>query len=205
MKVKICGITNIDDALYAAELGADALGFIFVKSSPRYIAPKAARKIIQELPPFIVPVGIFVDVPQEEILGTIEQTGIKCVQLHGNETPKQLNGFPVPVYKSFHVDFSFNPEILRRYKGSAYLLDTKISGKLGGTGQTFDWEIAIKAKEYGRIILAGGLTPDNIIEAAQRVQPYAMDVNSGVEELPGKKDHTKLKLLFEKLNQIESV
>jgi phosphoribosylanthranilate isomerase len=205
MKVKICGITNIDDALYAAELGADGLGFIFVKSSLRYVAPKTARKIIRELPPFIVPVGVFADLPQQEIIEVIEQTGIKCVQLHGNETQKQLDGFPVPVYKSFHVDSSFNPEILRRYKGSAYLLDTKISGKLGGTGQTFDWEIAIKAKEYGRIILAGGLTPDNIIEAAQRVQPYAVDVNSGVEELPGKKDHTKLKLLFEKLNQIESV
>ncbi|MGD1043810.1 MAG: phosphoribosylanthranilate isomerase [Bacteroidota bacterium] len=205
MKVKICGITNIDDTLYVAELGADALGFIFVKSSPRYIAPKTARKIIQELPPFIVPVGIFVDAPQEEIIGVIEQTGIKCVQLHGNETPKQLAGFPVPVYKSFRVDSSFNPEILRRYKGSAYLLDTKISGELGGTGQTFDWELAVKAKEYGRIILAGGLTPENIMEAVRTVQPYAVDVNSGVEESPGKKDHTKLKLLFEKLNQIESV
>ncbi|MCX6121152.1 MAG: phosphoribosylanthranilate isomerase [Ignavibacteriales bacterium] len=205
MKVKICGITNIDDALYAAELGADALGFIFVKSSPRYIAPSAARKIIRALPPFVVPIGVFVDVPQEEIIGVIEQTGINCVQLHGNESPKQLANFPVPVYKSFRVDSSFNPEILRRYKGSAYLLDTKISGKLGGTGQTFDWEIAIKAKEYGRIILAGGLTPENIIEAAQKVRPYAVDVNSGVEESPEKKSRSKLKLLFEKLNQIESV
>jgi phosphoribosylanthranilate isomerase len=201
MKVKICGITTPVDAVYAAELGADALGFIFVKSSPRYIAPKAARKIIQELPPFIVPVGVFVDAPQEEILDTIEQTGIRCVQLHGNETPKELAGFPVPVYKSFHVDSGFNPESLRAYKGSAYLLDTKISGKLGGTGQIFDWTIAVRAKEYGRIILAGGLTPDNIIEAVQIVEPYAVDVNSGVEERHGKKDHIKLKVLFEKLHQ----
>ena len=196
MKVKICGITNIDDELYTAELDADALGFIFVKSSPRYITPKAARKILQELPPFIVPVGIFVDVPQQEIIGVIEQTGIKCVQLHGNETPKQLAGFPVPVYKSFRVYSSFNLEILRRYKGSAYLLDTKISGKLGGTGQTFDWEIAVKAKEYGRIILAGGLNPENVLEAIRKIQPYAIDVNSGVESAPGKKDKNKLEQLF---------
>jgi len=205
VKVKICGITNIDDALYVAELGADALGFIFVKSSPRYIAPKTARKIIQELPPFIIPVGVFADVLQEEILGVIEQTGIKCVQLHGNETLKQLAGFPVPVYKSFRVDSSFNPEILRRYKESAYLLDTKISDELGGTGKTFDWEIAVKAKEYGRIILAGGLKPENIIEAVQIVQPYAVDVNSGVEQCPGKKDYGKLKLLFELLKQMKNV
>jgi phosphoribosylanthranilate isomerase len=205
VKVKICGITNIDDALYAAELDAAALGFIFVKSSPRYIAPRTAQKIIQELPPFIVPVGIFVDVPQQEIIGVIEQTGIKCVQLHGNETPKQLAGFPVPVYKSFRVDSSFNLEILRRYKGSAYLLDTKISGELGGTGKTFDWEIAVKAKEYGHIILAGGLKPENIIEAVQIVQPYAVDVNSGVEQCPGKKDCGKLKLLFELLKQMKNV
>jgi len=202
MKVKICGITNIDNAVYAAELGADALGFIFVKSSPRYIAPKSARKIIQELPPFIVPVGIFVDVPQEEIIGVIEQTGIKCVQLHGNETPKQLAGFPLPVYKSFRVDSSFNLEILRRYKGSAYLLDTKISGELGGTGQTFDWGIAVKAKEYGRIILAGGLNPENVLEAIQKVQPYAIDVNSGVESAPGKKDKNKLEQLFKTIRSL---
>ena len=134
MKAKICGITNIDDALYAAELGADALGFIFVKSSSRYIAPKAARRIIQELPPFVVPVGVFVDMEYNNIIEIIDQTGIGCVQLHGKETSKQLAKYPVPVYKSFRVDSNFNPEILRRYKGSAYLLDTKISGELGGTG-----------------------------------------------------------------------
>jgi len=203
MKVKICGITNVDDALDTAELGADALGFIFVKSSPRYIAPKAVRKIIQALPPFVVPVGVFADMDYEDILDTIEQTGIACVQLHGKETPKQLAKYPVPVYKSFRVDSSFNPEILRRYKGTAYLLDTKISGELGGTGQTFDWEIAVKAKEYGRIILAGGLTPENIVEAVRQVQPYAVDVNSGVEERPGKKSHAKLKLLFDQINQMK--
>ena len=205
MKVKICGITNIDDALYAAELGADALGFIFVKSSPRHISPSAARKIIQALPPFVVTVGVFADMTYNDILEIIDQTSIGCVQLHGEETPKQLAKYPVPAYKSFRVDSNFNLEILRRYKGPAFLLDTKISGKLGGTGQTFDWEIAVKAKEYGRVILAGGLTPDNIIDAVRIVQPYAVDVNSGVEERPGKKDYTKLKLLFDKIKQIKNV
>ena len=203
MKVKICGITNIEDALLSADLGADALGFIFVPSSPRHIAPGAARKIIQALPPFVVPVGVVADMPYEDILEIIDQTGIGCIQLHGEETPKQLAKYPVPVYKSFRVDSGFDLEILRRYKGSAYLLDTKISGKLGGTGKTFDWEIAVKAKEYGRIILSGGLTPENIVEAVQRVEPYAVDVNSGVEERPGKKDHSKLKSLFKKLKLME--
>ena len=201
MRVKICGITNVEDALSAAELGADALGFIFVKSSPRYISPKTARKIIQELPPFMVPVGVFADMTHDDILEIIEQTGIGCVQLHGEETPRQLANYPVPVYKSFRVDASFNPEILRRYKGSAYLLDTKTPGVPGGTGQTFDWNIAIRAKEYGRIILAGGLNAENIVKAARMVQPYAVDVNSGVEERPGKKDPEKLKLLFEQLTR----
>jgi phosphoribosylanthranilate isomerase len=205
MKVKICGITNKDDALCAAEFGADALGFIFVKSSPRHIAPRAARKIIQALPPFVVPVGVFADMVYNDILKIIDQAHIGCVQLHGGETPKQLTQYPVPVYKSFRVDSSFNLEILRRYKGSVYLLDTKISGELGGTGQTFDWQIAVKAKEYGRIILAGGLTPENISEAVRKVQPYAVDVNSGVEEYPGKKDHTKIKLLFERLKQTRDI
>lgn len=205
MKVKICGITNVDDALSAADLGADALGFIFVTSSPRYITPSAARKIIQALPPFVVPVGVVADMTYHEILEVINQTRIGCVQLHGEEMPERLIQYPTPVYKSFRVDSGFDPEILRRYKGSAYLLDTKISGELGGTGQTFDWEIAVKAKKYGRIILAGGLTPGNIIEAARIVQPYAVDVNSGVEERPGKKDHAKLKMLFERLKQMNNV
>ncbi len=205
MKVKICGITNIDDALYAAELGADALGFIFVKLSPRHISPSVARKIIQALPPFVMTVGVFADMTYNDILEIIDQTSIGCAQLHGEETPKQLAKYPVPAYKSFRVDSNFNLEILRRYKGPAFLLDTKIFGKLGGTGQTFDWEIAVKAKEYGRVILAGGLTPDNIIDAVRIVQPYAVDVNSGVEERPGKKDYTKLKLLFDKIKQIKNV
>lgn len=204
MKIKICGITNMDDALLAAELGADALGFIFVKTSPRYIRPSAARKIIQELPPFVVPVGVVADLTHEDILDLIEETRIGCVQLHGNESPKELAKFPIPVYKSFRINKEFNLETLRWYKGSAYLLDTHVDGTLGGTSKTFDWEIAIAAKAYGRIILAGGLTPENIAEAVKKVQPYAVDVNSGVESAPGKKDKNKLERLFKEIRSLQN-
>jgi phosphoribosylanthranilate isomerase len=201
VKVKICGITNSDDALAAVELGADALGFIFVSSSPRYIAPSAAQNIIRELPPFITSVGVVADWGYDKIKELIDCTGIGCVQLHGNETPELLEKIPVPAYKSFRVCDGFDPEILHTYKGTAYLLDTHVPGMRGGTGRTFDWSIALRAKEYGRIILAGGLTPHNIGEAVGCVQPYAVDVNSGVEERPGKKDRVKLKLLFERLEK----
>jgi len=204
MKIKICGITNIEDALLAAELGTDALGFIFVKTSPRCIRPSAARKIIQELPPFVVPVGVVADAEHDDILELIDETGIRCVQFHGNESPKQLAKFPVPVYKSFCVDKEFNLETLRRYKGSAYLLDTHIDGMPGGTGKTFDWDIAVKAKTFGRIILAGGLNPENIIDAIQKVQPYAVDVNSGVESAPWKKDENKLDKLFKNIQSMQN-
>jgi phosphoribosylanthranilate isomerase len=204
MKIKICGITNMDDALLAAELGADALGFIFVKTSPRYIRPSAARKIIQELPPFVIPVGVVADSTREDILDLIEETRIGCVQLHGNESPKELAKFPIPIYKSFRVDKEFNLETLQRYKGSAYLLDAHVEGALGGTGKTFDWEIAIAAKAYGRIILAGGLTPENIAEAVKKVQPYAVDANSGVESVPGKKNKNKLEQLFKTIQSLQN-
>ena len=204
MKVKICGITNIEDANIAVELGADALGFIFVRSSPRYIAPSDAQKIIQKLDPFIVSVGVFADTPREEIYKTIEQTGISCVQLHGNELPGQVSNYPLPVYKSFRVDKYFMLDTLQKYKGVAYLLDTFVDGALGGTGKTFDWSIAVAAKEYGRIILAGGLNPDNISEAVGIVQPYAVDINSGVESAPGIKDRKKLEHLFDNIRQFQN-
>jgi phosphoribosylanthranilate isomerase len=202
MKVKICGITNLSDARLAIDLGADALGFIFVKSSQRYIAPEAAQKIIHTLEPFIIPVGVFADTPREEIYKTAEQTGIGCVQLHGNELPGQLVNYHLPVYKSFHVDKYFSPATLQQYTGRAYLLDTSADGLLGGTGKTFDWSLAVAAKAYGRIILAGGLNPENIIEAVQTVRPYAVDINSGVESAPGKKDRNKLERLFQALRSL---
>lgn len=203
MKVKICGITNLEDALIAAYLGADALGFVFVKESPRSITPDAARDIISKLPPFIVTTGVFVNSPEEEILSIIKQTRIQCVQLHGNESPAEYSKIKVPVIKAFHVDEHFIVNTIVRYPAAAYLLDTYVKGKAGGTGKTFDWDIAVRAQAYGRIILAGGLTPENIGDAIRKVQPYAIDISSGIESSPGKKDKRKLQELFTVLHYLE--
>ncbi|MDR3666713.1 MAG: phosphoribosylanthranilate isomerase [Ignavibacteriaceae bacterium] len=203
MKVKICGITNLEDALIAAYLGADALGFVFVKESPRSITPDAARDIISKLPPFIVTTGVFVNSPEEEILSIIKQTRIQCVQLHGNESPAEYSKIKVPVIKAFHVDEHFIVNTIVRYPATAYLLDTYVKGKAGGTGKTFDWDIAVRAQAYGRIILAGGLTPENIGDAIRKVQPYAIDISSGIESSPGKKDKRKLQELFTVLHYLE--
>ncbi len=203
MKTKICGITNIDDALCAVELGADALGFIFVESSPRYISPAAAHAIIRALPPFVVPVGVVMNTQRAAIRAIAEESGIGCVQLHGDEQPEEMTGLGVPAYKSFRVDGKFSPEILRRYPGPAYLLDTYAEGGLGGTGKTFDWDIAVGAKAFGKIILAGGLNPENIAGAIRKIRPYAVDINSGVEISPGKKDRIKLQELFRVLRRVE--
>src|SRR5664280_677680 len=186
MRVKICGITNQEDALIASDIGADALGFVFAKGSPRTITPEAAGNIIYKLPPFIVPVGVFVDSPVEEILSIIEYTGIQCIQLHGNESPSEFTNINVPIIKAFRVNEHFKAATLASFKASAYLLDTYVDGAAGGTGKTFDWNMAISAKAYGRIILAGGLTPENIKDAITMVRPYGIDVSSGVESEPGK-------------------
>ena len=196
MLVKICGITKLEDALIAADLGADILGFIFAKGSPRAISAYEAGEIIGKLLPAITPVGVFVNSPLEEVQAVIEQSGIKCVQLHGKESPYYCQNINVPVIKAFRVNKDFCEEILSEYSVEAYLLDTYVNGTAGGTGKTFDWNIAVKAKSYGRIILAGGLTPENVADAITRVGPYGIDISSGVESAPGKKDREKLKRLF---------
>ena len=202
MRVKICGITSLEDALLATDLGADALGFIFAKGSPRTITPDAAGEIIFKLPPFIVPVGVFVDSTAEEIESIIELTGIRCVQLHGNESPLEFMKINVPIIKVFKVHEHFQVDTLLRFPASAYLLDTYVEGAAGGTGKTFDWNTAVAAKTYGRIILAGGLTPGNIRDAVIKVQPYGVDISSGVESMPGKKDKLKLQKLFTELHSV---
>jgi phosphoribosylanthranilate isomerase len=189
MKIKICGITTHEDARAAVDAGADALGFIFVAASKRFLSRDAAASIIAGLPPFVVPVGVFVNEGRKLILETIRRTGIRCLQLHGDETPDDTAGFPIPVIKGFRVGPEFAPTALLSYRTSAYLLDTYAEGKYGGTGKRFDWNLAVAAKEHGRIILSGGLTPDNVGEAVRFVQPYAVDVSSGVEAAPGVKDH----------------
>ena len=202
MLVKICGITNLEDALIAADMGADMLGFIFAKGSPRTISAYEAGKIIGKLLPVITPVGVFVDSSLEEVQSIIEQSGIKCAQFHGNESPSDCESASVPVIKAFKVNQDFRAEILSEYSVEAYLLDTYLNGTAGGTGKTFDWNIAVKAKAYGRIILAGGLTPENAADAIMKVQPYGIDISSGVESAPGKKDREKLRRLFKAINSV---
>ncbi len=203
-RVKICGITRHDDAVFASEAGASAIGFILVKTSPRYVNPDTVRSIVREIPPFVTPVGVFAGVSRSEALATVAKSGIRAVQLHGDEDPKEFDDFPVPAYKVFRVSVEFNPEILRRYRGTAFMLDTFKDGVGGGTGQTFDWNVAIEAKKYGRLILSGGISPENVGDAIRRVAPYAIDVNSGVERSPGVKDHGKIRQLLEAVREAEN-
>ena len=204
IQIKICGITNIDDAMAAADAGADALGFVFFKKSPRYITPEKAAAIISRLPVFVTSVGVFVDEPGEEILKIVEETGIDVIQLHGDEPPEACL-LPRRVIKGIRVKSLESLEPLSEYQNivSAFLLDAYAPGMPGGTGQVFNWEIAIEAKKFGRIILAGGLTPENISEAIKRVRPYAIDVSSGVELGKGKKDHQKIRLFIKRARSAE--
>lgn len=197
LRIKICGITNAGDASAAVEYGADALGFVFYPKSPRSVAPETARSIIQSLPPFITTVGVFVNETVETINHIKAETGIDMVQLHGDESPEFCRQWP-HVIKAFRVAAMSDLEAFKNYTASAFLLDTYSPAKYGGTGQVFNWEIAVEAKRYGSIILAGGLTADNIAKAVSKVRPYAVDVSSGVEREKGKKDLVKLRLFIER-------
>ena len=193
VRVKICGITNSEDAHAAVEYGADALGFVFAKS-PRQITKEQARDIIAELPPFVSPVGVFADEKADMIKEICDFCGIQTVQLHGNEQPsylKELEGYKL--IKAFRVKEEDDLKQLANYKPHAFLLDSYVKGVMGGTGVSFNWEIARQAHKYGTIILSGGLTPKNVKEAIQMVKPYAVDVSSGVESSPGKKDKSLVK------------
>jgi phosphoribosylanthranilate isomerase len=192
-RIKICGTTNLDDALIAVEAGADALGFIFVPNTPRYLHPDEAAKIIEELPPFITTVGLFVNAEQKEIDTIANNCSLDAIQLHGEEPPELCVTLNRRVVKAFRVKDESSLSRLHDYHVRAYLLDTYVKGTMGGTGKVFDWNLAVKAKQYGRIILAGGLNPDNIASAILQVRPYGVDVSSGVEVSPGRKDPAKIK------------
>ncbi len=192
-RIKICGTTNLDDAFIAVEAGADALGFIFVPNTPRYLHPDEAAKIIEELPPFITTVGLFVNAEQKEIDTIANNCSLDAIQLHGEEPPELCVTLNRRVVKAFRVKDESSLSRLHDYHVRAYLLDTYVKGTMGGTGKVFDWNLAVKAKQYGRIILAGGLNPHNIASAILRVRPYGVDVSSGVEASPGRKDPAKVK------------
>ncbi len=191
VRAKICGITNREDARCAVDCGADALGFIFYEKSPRCIAPEKAAEIICDLPPFVTPVGVFVNATH--IDATVKLAGLRAIQLHGDEPPEACLGHEVPVIRALRVGSDFDALTLRSYPAHTFLLDTARAGTYGGTGETFDWAKAVDAKVYGRIILSGGLNADNVQEAIERVAPYAVDTGSGVESEPGKKDRKKVR------------
>ncbi len=194
MRVKICGITNLPDALAAVEAGADALGFMIYEQSPRAISIDAAAAIIRELPPFITKVGVFVDPTIELVKAALAKSQLSAVQLHGNETPQFCQELRTSVIKAFRIEGPESLEPIRRYQTSAWLLDSFVAGKPGGTGAKFNWELAIRVKAWARpILLAGGLTPENVASAVKQAQPYGVDVSSGVESTPGKKDKAKMR------------
>ncbi len=196
VKIKICGITRGTDALAAAEAGADAVGFIFFRESPRYIDPGAARAIIGKLPPFVTPVGVFVNASRDAVMETLARSGVRCLQFHGEEPPEDTAGFPVPVIKAFRVGEDFDPASIARYDVPACLLDSAVAGKYGGTGTSFDWSKARDAARFGRIILGGGIHPGNAAQAVRSARPYGIDVSSGVESSPGVKDAARITALI---------
>ena len=202
VKVKICGITNEDDALQAVDTGADALGFVFYNLSPRCLTFEAAERIIRKLPPFVATVGVFVNNPATFIASAVERCGIGIVQLHGDETPGFCSGLRHKVVKAFRVRDITSLDAIKTYPVSGYLLDAYVPGTYGGTGLTFNWETARIAKQYGPVILAGGLNPSNVQRAVEAVDPYGIDVSSGVESAPGKKDHAKVRELIRRAKSL---
>ena len=193
-KVKICGITRMEDALAAAAAGADALGFMFYEASPRRVAFDVAAKIIRELPPFLARVGVFVNPSPDDVRRSIEDCRIDTLQFHGEETPEFCAQFGLRVIKAFRVRDAESLSALPAYVGATCLLDSFVAGQHGGTGATFNWDLAAQTVKAGRrVLLAGGLTEENAAEAVRRVRPYGLDVSSGVEAKPGVKDAAKVR------------
>ncbi len=205
VRVKICGITNYEDASIAVKLGADALGFIFAQS-PRQVTPEEARDIICAIPPFVKTVGVFVNEDPATIKKIIQFCGLDLVQLHGDESPDLCLELMPHTIKAFQLKDESSLAAIDPYLGRirALLFDTYSKEKRGGTGQTFDWELAVRGKELGvPIIIAGGLTPSNIERAISTVRPFAVDVSSGVEERPAKKSPLLMRRLMENIKKID--
>jgi phosphoribosylanthranilate isomerase len=208
VRIKICGITNIEDALLAAELGADAIGLNFYSESPRCISPFSAAEIIGQLPPFVSPIGVFVNWEAAAVIALAGALRLAAVQLHGDESPKlaAVIAKKVSVIKAFRMGQESALPAFSKYKqASAFLLDAAAAGKFGGTGQQTDWSRAAAAAKSHRIILAGGLTPENIAEAIRVVRPYAVDVASGVESRLGKKDPAKLRAFLTEVSKLSAL
>ena len=193
VKVKVCGMTSLKDALVAVEVGADAVGFIFYKKSPRSVTMKTVREIVLELPPFVDTVGVFVDETAEQINKIADYCNLDIIQLHGDESPTFCKKIRRKVIKAFRIKDMQSVKKLSSFQVSGFLLDTFSENLHGGTGKVFDWNLALPAKKFGPVIMAGGLTPNNVQQAVRQIRPYGVDVCSGVESEPGIKDHKKVR------------
>ncbi len=204
-RVKICGITDFEDARDAVLLGANAIGLNFYENSPRYIAASRAAKIIEKLPPFVSVVGVFVNHPDPQNLEDFALSlGLHAVQLHGNETPGYCSMIHrVKVIKVLRVDSNFRVDTLRNHGSGTFLLDACSPNQFGGSGKVFDWNLAFGANAFGSIIIAGGLTPENVSEVVSTLHPFGVDVTSGVESKPGKKDYEKMRRFIEAVQRAD--
>ncbi len=201
VKVKVCGTTRLKDALLAVECGADAIGFIFYKKSPRYVTATIAKDICAKLPPFVNRVGVFVNETSEKINRIANRCGLDAVQLHGDESPAFCKQIKCRVIKAVRVKDAASLKEMSRYTVDGFLLDAFQEDQWGGTGKVFDWDLATRAKKYGPVILAGGLNSRNVKAAIQKVQPYGVDVSSGVEQSPGQKDPKKVKAFLKAVRE----
>jgi phosphoribosylanthranilate isomerase len=198
VRVKVCGVTTLEDAKACVEAGVDAIGLNFWSGSVRRCELTTAREIVRELAGRALFVGVFVDADESEIVRTLESTGIACVQLHGAEPPELVARFLPHAYKAVRVRGSAAVEEVRRYPGEYVLLDAYVKGLPGGTGETFDWAIAREVASERKLTLAGGLTPENVADAVREVQPFCVDTASGVESAPGIKDHVRVRAFVER-------
>ena len=200
-KIKICGITNQIDALHAVNAGADALGFIFYNKSPRYVSPNVVKSIVADLPPFVLPIGVFVNEEAKVVRDIVDECGLVLAQIHGDETADFCETLRRPVIRGIRLRDRNTFLAMAEYKGRArirgFVLDAFSQDSYGGTGKTADWELAKEAARSFSFFLAGGLTPDNAQEAIRKVYPYGVDVNSGVESSPGKKDPAKIQAFIQ--------
>lgn len=193
MRIKVCGITSAEDARLCVEAGADALGFIFVERTPRYVAPDAVARIIASLPPFVTPVGVFWDHAAGHVKAVAEQCGLGALQFHGDEPPEDLQEYRLPVIKTLKVAAAADLARMAGYRVSAFLLDSPSRWSEGEARPPIPWDVAAEAARLHPVLLSAGLTPENVAEAVRRVRPYGVDVNSGVEARPGRKDPARVR------------
>lgn len=197
-KVKICGLTSVADAQAAAAAGADMIGLMFYEGSPRHITQPQAVEIARSLPPFVLRVGVFVNPDEAQVIEAIAACGLNLLQFHGDESSEFCTQFGLMSMKALRVRDAESIAALEYYQTDAFLLDAYSKAGLGGTGEKFNWDLAIEAKRFGKpVFLAGGLTPENVAAAVRQVHPFAVDVSSGVESAPGRKDPAKMRAFIE--------